>query len=62
MKLLRVDSDREPKEVERIEVEIGGVKYTITDRFGEMKLHAHSDEIIVKPCCANEVVCVGLDK
>ena len=59
MKIKRIDSDRTEKEVERIEIEIDGIKYTLTDRFGELKIHSQSDEIIVKPCCANEVVVKG---
>ncbi len=58
MKIKRIDSDRTEKEVDRIEIEIDGVNYTLTDRFGELKIHS-SDGIIVKPCCSNEVVVKG---
>ncbi len=58
MKIKRIDSDRTEKEVDHIEIEIDGVEYTLTDRFGELKIH-NSDGIIVKPCCSNEVVVEG---
>lgn len=59
MKLVRVDSERPGTEVNRLEIEIGGVVYEITERFGDLKIHAHSDEILVKPCCSNEVAVKG---
>ena len=62
MKIKRIDSDRTEKEVERIEIEIDGIKYTLTDRFGELKVHAHSDAIFMIPCCANEVVIEGANE
>ena len=62
MEIKRIDNNRKANIVERIEVMIDGIKYTITERFGELKVHAHSDEVIVKPCCANEVVLQGIDR
>lgn len=61
MKLTRIGSERPSIEVERIEIEIGGVTYELTERFGELKIHAHADEITIKPCCANEVAVKGQD-
>ena len=61
MKLVRVDADRSEKEVERIEVKIGCKKFTITEYFGELKIHANADAITVKPCCANEIKISALD-
>ena len=62
MKIKRIDSDRTEKEVERIEIEIDGIKYTLTHRFGELKIHSHSDAVFLIPCCANEVVVKGYNK
>lgn len=62
MLLKRIDSARNVQEVNRLEIEISGIKYTITDHHGEMKIHAHSEEVLVKPCCANEVVIQGILK
>jgi len=52
MKIKRID-------FKRIEIEIDGHKYTLTSRLGELKVHSHSDGIIVKPRCANEVIIKG---
>jgi uncharacterized protein (UPF0335 family) len=62
MLIKRIDSNRDVQEVERLEIEINGIKYTITDRYGEMKIHAHSEELLIKPCCANEVIIHGILK
>jgi len=61
VKLVRVDADRTEKEVERIEVTIGCRKFTITECYGDLKIHAHGDAMIVKPCCANEIKLAALD-
>jgi hypothetical protein len=55
-----VDADKLEKEVERIEIKIGCTKFTITEYFGELKIHAHSDAMTVKPCCANEIKISGV--
>ncbi len=61
VKIVRIDSDNYEKEVERVEIKIGCQKFTITEYFGELKIHAHSDVMIVKPCCANEIKLAALD-
>ena len=56
MKIERVDSKRDMGlKVERIELIVDGVKYTITERFGKINIHSHDDSITVSPCCANEL-------
>jgi hypothetical protein len=60
LKIVRVDADKLEKEVERIEIKIGCTKFTITEYFGELKIHAHSDAMTVKPCCANEIKISGV--
>lgn len=52
---VRVDSQRLGADVGRVEIEVACVKYTLTESFGDLKIQAHADEILVKPCCANEV-------
>ena len=52
----RINGERElNKQVERIEISIDGVKYTLTDRCGTLRIHAHDGALIVEPACANEV-------
>lgn len=52
----RIDNDKELfLEVSRIEVVIDGAKYTLTDRFGALHIHAHEDSLTVQPGCANEI-------
>lgn len=55
MKLTRIGSERPSIEVERIEIEIGVSPMSSPSDLSELKIHAHADEITVKPCCANEV-------
>lgn len=43
----------------RVEIVLNGVKYTLTNRHGELKIHSHSDKMSVLPGCANEVAIVG---
>lgn len=60
MKIVRIDSDRLiNQDIERIEIEIGEDKYTLTNRHGELKIHAHDGCIVVNPLCANEIAVKG---
>ena len=60
MKINRVDRDRTEKDVERIEISIGDDRYTITESFGRLKIHAHDESMDIKPCCANQITVKGL--
>ena len=52
----RINSERElNKQVERIEISIDGVQYTLTDKFGTLGIRARDDALIVEPMCTNEV-------
>lgn len=62
MKLKRIDSDREVKDFQRMEIDINGIKYTLTERFGKLQIHAHSEELTVFPLCANEICVEGILK
>ena len=56
MKILRINSNREVQEnVERIVIEIDDKTYTITPRFGKLRIHSHQDDIAVYPGYANEL-------
>lgn len=55
MKIIRIDGNRDIIDASRIEIQLGDHKYTLTEYFGELKIHAHSDVIIVKPATSNEV-------
>ena len=55
MQIIRIDGNRDVIDVSRIEIQLGDNKYTLTEYFGELKIHAHSDVLIVKPATANEV-------
>lgn len=59
MKIKRIDSDRNEKDVKRIEVVIGEHKYTLTEEFGRLNIHSHSDYIDIRPCCANNITLKG---
>lgn len=54
-RMVRVDAQRLGTDVESVEVEIACVKYTLTEHFGYLKIHAHANEIFILPCRANEV-------
>ena len=52
----RINSERNlNRTVERIEISIDGARYTLTDKFGTLRIHAHGEALIVEPACANEV-------
>ena len=56
----RIDSKKNTdQKIERIEISVGGEKYTITEYFGRLKIHAHNDSISINPCCANEITLAG---
>lgn len=56
MKISRINNEKNlEKEVDRIQININGKRFTLTESFGELHIHAHSDCINVKPCCANEI-------
>lgn len=56
MEIERIDGDRGlGQKVERIEVIVDGVRYTIMEKHGKLNIHAHEDSIAIFPCCANEV-------
>ncbi len=62
MKINRVDNEKEKaEEVRRIEVEIEGVRYTITEDFGRLRIHVHGNKLDVMPCCANQITVKGYD-
>ena len=45
-----------------MEIDINGIKYTLTERFGKLQIHAHSEELTVFPLCANEICVEGILK
>lgn len=60
IELNRIDGDKElNKPIERIEIAIGEHRYTLTDEFGRLHIHSHSDFMDVRPCVANQVTVKG---
>lgn len=60
MKINRIGNQKElNQEVQRIEIEIAGIRYTITEYFGEMNIHCHGDGLSVIPRCGNEICVKG---
>ena len=58
----RIGSDRKVcQSVERIGFSVNGIDYLISSHFGELKIHAKHHKIVVKPCCANEIVISGVE-
>ena len=63
MKITRMGRDKDTvHEVDRIEITVSGIDYIISDRFGELEIHACHDEIHIKPAYANVVKIVGFDR
>ena len=58
----RIGSDRKvTQSVERIGFSINGIDYLISAYFGELKVHAKHHKLVVKPCCANEILIGGVE-
>jgi len=56
MKITRLDGDRYLTEsVDRIKIEVGGEEFTLTERFGKLRIHKHHESIRVYPCVSNEI-------
>ena len=62
MEITRVDGKRNlEQEVRTVQVKVGDKRFTLTEEFGELRVHAHRDFITVKPCCANEILVCSYD-
>ena len=63
MEVTRIDSKRNMAQaVDTVQIRVGdGKHFTITEQFGELRIHAHGDFIAVKPCCANEILIFSYD-
>jgi len=59
MKILRVDTNREILDAERIEIEVDGTKYSLTEQFGKLRIHSHDDFINVHPGSCNVIEVSG---
>jgi len=56
LKITRIDSEYDiGRPVERIQLSAGGKLFTITEEFGQLRIHSHGRDIIIRPGCANEV-------
>jgi hypothetical protein len=47
--------------VDRIGFSVNGIDYVILSEFGELKIHAKHHKLLVKPCCANEMLISGFE-
>ena len=59
LKITRIDKEKKlNKDVERIEFEHNGDKFIITPEFSYIRIHKSSidDNLIINPCCANEII------
>lgn len=62
MKVTRLGSTKDLNhEVMRLDLEIDGKEYTITEQFGELRVHVHARKLIVSPCCGNEIAIDCID-
>ena len=62
MKITRIDKDRDIEQnVDRIQLDICGKRFTLSEEFGELTINCHSDSIAVKPCYGNEIKLIVLD-
>lgn len=62
MNINRVKNDKSLiEDVERVELEIEGTRYTITEEFGRMAIHVHGSKLDVMPSCANQITVKGYD-
>ena len=59
----RIGSNRnvELQPVERMGFSVNGIDYLIISEFGELKIHAKHHKLVVKPCCANEIIISGVE-
>ncbi len=60
MQITRIDKDRIPQNVERIEISLSDHDdhegFVLTESFGELKIHKKSgDRISISPCVSNEI-------
>lgn len=57
MKVIRIGNNRNVnQEVNRVQIELGGVKYTITETVdGKVSVLSHDDEILIFPCTTNSI-------
>lgn len=51
-----IHSDGRDEEVSRIELMVSGHIFTITEDFGEMKIHSVNSDLILKPHGKNEII------
>ena len=57
-----ISTEHHNLDIERLEIkDSNGVKYTLTEEFGELKLHVHGNKLEINPCCANEIIIKGYD-
>ena len=62
VEIKRIDGDREVnKKCETLTLLVNGKSLTLTQEFGELRIHAHGDFIQVKPCCAIEILVSSFD-
>ena len=62
MKLMRVDSDKSSKEVQRINIEIDGRTYRLTECQGRLEISSPYAELSVIPRVTNVIHIVSAEK
>ncbi len=62
MKINRIGNERNiNQDADVIEVCVGDFKYSITQYFGSLKIHAHGSRLEIIPCVSNVIEVKGYD-
>lgn len=57
MKIERIDGDRNVnKDIEKVMINVNGHRYTLTEEFGQLRIHAHRDRVMIYPASSNELI------